>query len=456
MVKKGSIRLISPLSVNLKNFCLYFKGKYSSEIYRCRFCFQCRIKKTKNLLYRLSGHNRKCYVINKKDNIAKRMDKINKKNKILVHTRDNILNIHENLYSKNNNNSTDNIIDTEEFPLKENEDFVLIKNFVIFKKKIIGEGGFTKTILGYDKDSEEYLAIKFSKEKKQFSSVLIESAVLEKIKSNKGFPKIKAKFKYNSRDVIIETLLGPNLRNLFEYCGEKFDIRTIFLIAISILNKLEIIHKTGLLHNDLKLSNLAWGIIKNGKVINNKEIFILDFGLATRFKFFKEKKKNNYKDNKDDIIHYDMHDKKSLIGNIKFMSIDVLLGKNPCPKTELESFLYLIIYLIKKKLPWSAIRGKNREDKRNKIIKCHQRITNKVLCNKIPYQIAYIYYNVIELKENEEPKYKYYMKILKEFLFLNQTADDIKFCWENNIISEAEKLDKISDQINFLLNIQNQ
>lgn len=456
MAKKGSKRLISPLSINLKNFSLYFKGKDSSEIYRCIFCFQCRIKKTKNLLYRLSGHNRKCYVINKKDNIAKRMDKIIKKNKILVHTRDNILNIHENIYSKNNNDSTNNIIDTEEFPLKENEDFALIKNFIIFKKKIIGEGSFTKTILGYNKDSEEYLAIKISKEKKYFSSILIESAVLEKIKSNKGFPEIKAKFKYNSRDVIIETLLGPNLRNLFEYCGEKFDIHTIFLIAISILKKLEIIHKSGLLNNDLKLSNLAWGIIKNGKVINNKEIFILDFGLTTRFKFFNEWKKNNNKVNKDDIIHYDMHDKTSLIGNIKFMSIDVLLGKNPCPKTELESFLYLIIYLIKKKLPWSAIKGKNHEDKKNKIIKCHQRTTNKVLCNKIPYQIAYIYYNVIELKENEEPKYKYYLKILKEFLFLNKTADDIKFCWENKIISEAQKLDKISEQINFLLNIQNQ
>ena len=453
MAKKGYKRLISPLSVNLKNFSLYYKSQDGTETYRCLYCFKCRIKKVKNLFFRFTGHHPKCCVINKNNNKIKKMNKISKKIKILGGVHNNFSNNNTNFHSKNIKASTENKIITEEFPLKENENFALIKNFIIYKKKIIGEGSFTKTDLGFNQENQEDVAVKISKEKKQFSSILIESAVLEKLKSKNNFPKVKAMFKYNSKDVVIETLLGPNLRKLLEFNGKMFEISTIFLIAISVLKKLEVLHREGILHNDLKLSNLAWGIINNGKIKKDKEIFILDFGLATRFKFFKNENGNKNKDYRHDEAVYSINNKKNTIGNLKFMSKDVLLGKTPCPRTELESFLYLIIYLIKRKLPWSGIRGKNHVDKKNKYIECHLNTTNKDLCNKIPYQIAYIYYNVIELKDNEQPKYKYYLNILKEFLCLNQIQDNIDFCWKNKIISEEERGNKISVLTNLLLDI---
>lgn len=122
-------------------------------------------------------------------------------------------------------------------------------------------------------------------------------------------------------------------------------METICLICIEIIRRLDSLHKFGILHNDLKPSNFSWGIFKNGEIINKNEIFLIDFGLASRYRFLIENE-NEEKDGNSTKIF----DDKSLItnrvsGNLKFMSIDLLKGNNSSPKSEMESFLYINIFI---------------------------------------------------------------------------------------------------------------
>lgn len=58
---------------------------------------------------------------------------------------------------------------------------------------------------------------------------------------------------------------------------------------------------------------------------------------------------------------------------------------------------YILIYLFKYKLPWTKIKAKTHLDKKNKILEVHKTTTGKELCIGLPYQISYIYNEIIIL-----------------------------------------------------------
>ena len=59
--------------------------------------------------------------------------------------------------------------------------------------------------------------------------------------------------------LIIE-FLGPNLIELFNYCGyHKFTISTVSLIALQMINRIEYIHKHHYIHRDIKPENFLIG-----------------------------------------------------------------------------------------------------------------------------------------------------------------------------------------------------
>ena len=41
-------------------------------------------------------------------------------------------------------------------------------------------------------------------------------------------------------------LLGPNLEELFAYCGRQFSLKTILLIGLQLVTRVERIHSRGL------------------------------------------------------------------------------------------------------------------------------------------------------------------------------------------------------------------
>ena len=146
---------------------------------------------------------------------------------------------------------------------------LIAENFVLLTT--IGKGAFGEVSLSYDLRENIEVAIKQEKKiNNKISQLKIESKVYQKLLNIQlgqdisglkiisqetilGVPKFYGMGELPDTYYLIMEFLGPNLHNLFNYCGtKKFTISTVCLIALQMLNRIEYIHKHHYLHRDIK------------------------------------------------------------------------------------------------------------------------------------------------------------------------------------------------------------
>jgi serine/threonine protein kinase len=107
--------------------------------------------------------------------------------------------------------------------------------------------------------------------------------------------------------MVIE-LLGPSLEDLFAYCGRKFSLKTLILLADMLIQRIEVMHKKGYIHRDLKPENILMGLEENASTL-----FLIDYGLAKKWKL----------PNGD---HIPIRDGKNLTGTARYASANTHIG----------------------------------------------------------------------------------------------------------------------------------
>ena len=80
---------------------------------------------------------------------------------------------------------------------------------------------------------------------------------LSSFPKNLPFPNFYYREKSDYGNLIVESLVGPTIQKLYEFCDFSFDIATVCNIGIDLLNCFEIIHGLSYVHNDLKSDNVA-------------------------------------------------------------------------------------------------------------------------------------------------------------------------------------------------------
>ena len=109
------------------------------------------------------------------------------------------------------------------------------------------------------------------------SYIWVWKKILISLKDSFLFPKYIAFERYDNKKILIQSLFGPNLDKLYEYCEYQFDTTTISKIAIDIITALEDLHNAGYLHMDIKPNNIAV-ILKDYSSLsdNNAKLGLLD------------------------------------------------------------------------------------------------------------------------------------------------------------------------------------
>jgi serine/threonine protein kinase len=105
---------------------------------------------------------------------------------------------------------------------------------------------------------------------------------------------------------------------------------------------------------------------------DKNKVFIIDFGLAKKFK--------------DSISgqHIPYRDGKSLTGTARYASISTHIGIEQSRRDDLESFGYVLVYFLKGSLPWQGLKAKNNKDKYHKITEKKVNTKLSVLCKDLP------------------------------------------------------------------------
>ena len=285
---------------------------------------------------------------------------------------------------------------------------ILFKKYKIEKK--IGQGSFGAVYLGHSINDIQQVAIK--SEKRLITKPLLESEafLLGNIKGI-GIPKLISFGKTKYFTVLIEPLLGKNLLDIFIQKGKQFPLEELCLISLQVIDRLETIHAQNIIHRDIKPDNFL--IKKEDPNI----IYLVDFGLSKK-----------YKSSRGKHIQFKLTGK--LTGTLRFASPNAVKEGEQSRKDDLISAGYMIIYLMKKKLPWQFIKGINSTDIYYKIYQKKKTITPENLCRDLPRELAVYMRYVQQLGFESNPDYNYLRKLFHSILkILNLSADKLIFSW---------------------------
>lgn len=288
----------------------------------------------------------------------------------------------------------------------------------------IGSGSFGDIYLGANLYTNEDVAIKLESVKTRHPQLNIESNIYRKMQGGIGIPAIRWAGSEGDYNVLVLELLGPSLEDLFNFCNRKFSLKTVLQLADQMISRIEYVHSKNFIHRDIKPDNFLMGLKKKGNMV-----YIIDFGLAKR-----------YRDNVTS-YHIPYKENKSLTGTARYASINTHLGCEQSRRDDLESLGYVLIYFIRGSLPWQGLRAVTKKQKYDKISEKKLATPVEVLCKakenadwaKFGEYLTYCR----NLKFDARPEYTYLRHIFRQ-LFQNQKFQiDYVFDW-NKLTSRKD------------------
>ena len=263
-----------------------------------------------------------------------------------------------------------------------------INKYVI--TKYISSGGFGHVVEAYDAKNKEFKALKIPKKEKNGQQVLLDEAKIYKnLNTSESTGILVTKMiKNNDQKIMVMDLLGYSLEKLL-YKRKQFRLKTIILLTIEILKILKSIHAVGYIHRDIKPDNFVMD--KSGE-----KLYCIDFGLAKKkYDIFKQVP-------------------NKFVGTCRFASKSAHEGSTQSFKDDLESVLYLIIYLYRSHLPWMNLKYKDKQERNKKVYEIKSTTSIEELCDKLPKEFIVFAKYLDSLEFNEPPLYDPLIKMFEK------------------------------------------
>lgn len=129
-----------------------------------------------------------------------------------------------------------------------------------------------------DLNTGEEVAVKLEHHKIDPSLLRDEFEIYESLAGGKGIPKVHWFGRECEYRAMVFEILGPSLKDLFNYCGRVFSLKTVLMLADQIIARLQHIHLKNVIHRDIKPENFLMGMDGNGNCV-----YVTDLGLAAEF-----------------------------------------------------------------------------------------------------------------------------------------------------------------------------
>ncbi|CAL5205210.1 unnamed protein product [Lathyrus oleraceus] len=276
----------------------------------------------------------------------------------------------------------------------------------------IGSGSFGEIFVASDMDNSEIVAVKLEKKNTRHPQLLQEAKLYSILQGESGIPNMKWCGTDGDHNVLVMDLLGRSLEDLFVFCGNKLSLKAVLMLADQMLSRIEYMHSKGFLHRDIKPDNFLMGIRRK-----SSQVYIIDFGLAKRYRDPKTKK------------HIAYREKKNLTGTARYASCNTHLGIEQSRRDDLESIGYVLMYFLRGSLPWQGLKAVTKEEKYNKIREKKLSTPIETLCESYPVEFASYFHYCRSLAFDQDPDYGFLKRLFRDLFTCEGYEYDNLFDW---------------------------
>ena len=310
-------------------------------------------------------------------------------------------------------------------------------NFTLVRK--LGVGTFGEVFMAKDFNTGEEVAIKRESSKAKYQSLPHETNMLYLLQGGFGIPHVLYGAPEKDYNVMIMDLLGPSIESLFDYCNRRFSLKTVLMLALQMIDRVEYIHNKSIIHRDLKPDNFMMGL---GKYCSygcspslypgwqyehdrycSRQVFLADFGLAKIYRHLQTG------------VHIEYCQGKSFTGTARYSSRNALEGCEQSRRDDMESLGYVFMYLLRGSLPWQGIKAATSAQKLMKVKEKKLGTSDECLCQGYDGEfVDYMRYCRL-LQFEETPNYNYLRQLLYRVFYKYNYQFDFMYDW--NIITKT-------------------
>jgi casein kinase 1 len=278
----------------------------------------------------------------------------------------------------------------------------------------LGSGSFGDIFLAVHEQTGKEFAVKMESSRCKHPQLLYEAKLLRHLQGGTGIANVYYADVEGEYNVMVMDLLGPSLEDLFNYCNRKLSLKTVLNLADQMLDRVEYLHSKNFIHRDIKPDNFLIGAGKK-----NRTVFLIDFGLAKRYRDPRTHQHIPYKEN------------KNLTGTARYASVNAHLGLEQSRRDDLESIGYVLVYLLAGSLPWQGLKANTKHEKYQRIMDKKMSTSIESLTRGLPVEFAKYFTYVKALKFDDRPDYAYLKQLFGDLYSREGFESNGAFDWQS-------------------------
>ncbi|XP_021315633.1 casein kinase 1-like protein 4 isoform X2 [Sorghum bicolor] len=244
----------------------------------------------------------------------------------------------------------------------------------------IGSGSFGEIYLATHVDTYEIVAVKIENSKTNHPQLLYEAKLYNALQGGTGIANIKWCGIDGDENILVIDLLGPSLEDLFVYCGRRFSLKTVLMLA-------------------------------------DQMVYVIDFGLAKRYRDSTTNRHIPYREN------------KNLTGTARYASRNTHLGIEQSRRDDLESIGYVLLYFLRGSLPWQGLKAATKKQKYDKISEKKLSTPIEALCKSHPMEFASYFNYCHSLTFDQRPDYNFLRRTFRTLFDREGYQFDYVYDW---------------------------